>query len=363
LARIQLYVLVRTLAGVAAALAVVAAVIILVDFVELSRTVGGRSEIGFFKIIQLVMLKGPSVTLTLLPFVFLFGTMGAFVALNRGSELVAMRASGISAWRFITPAAAGAFAAGLLTVAVLNPVAAHLNAAFEDERAALAQGGAGSRSELWLRQAGDGEQIVIHARSHDTVGDAIRLRRVSMFVQTADSSGSLAFSRRIEADQALLMPGYWRLSRVRETLPGAASVRSEQLTIPSTLDRRTAMEKFVAPGAVGFWDLPGTIRAADLAGYSSAPYRLRLQQLYATPVLLSAMAVLAAAFSLRLSRLGDLARLALAGVALGFAVFFLNQFCGALGASEEAPPLLAAWATPLLALLAGLTVLCYTEDG
>ncbi len=75
------------------------------------------------------------------------------------------------------------------------------------------------------------------------------------------------------------------------------------------------------------------------------------------------MAILAAAFSLRLSRLGDLARLALAGVALGFAVFFLNQFCGALGNSEEAPALLAAWATPLLALLAGLTVLCYTEDG
>ncbi len=362
MARIQAYVLVRTLMGVGAALAVVASVVMLVDFVELSRTIGGRAEVGFFTIIQMVLLKAPSVMLTLLPFVFLFGAMGAFVALNRRSELVAMRASGVSAWRFTLPAALAAFFVGVLTVTTLNPAAARLNAAFEDARAALGQNGA-SRSELWLRQAGAGEQIVIHAKAHDTIGDAIRLQGVSMFVQTAPAGGQLAFSRRIDADQAMLMPGYWRLTHVREILPGATSVRSEQLSIPSTLDRRTAMEKFVAPGAVGFWDLPRTIRAAELAGYSAAPYRLRLQQLLATPLLLAAMALLAATFSLRLARLGDLARLALAGVGLGFSVFFLNQFCGALGASEEAPPILAAWATPMLALLAGLTVLCYTEDG
>ncbi len=361
--RIQIYVLVRTLMGVTAALAVVASVVMLVDFVELSRTAGGRSDVGFFKLIQLVLLKAPSVMLTLLPFVFLFGAMGAFVALNRRSELVAMRAAGISAWRFVMPAAVAAFAVGVLTVTALNPAAANLNQAFEDARTALGQGESGSRSELWLRQAREGEQIVIHAKAHDTIGDAIRLKGVSMFVQTAPAGGQLAFSRRIEADQAMLMPGYWRLTHVREILPGSTSVRSEQLSIPSTLDRRTAMEKFVAPGAVGFWDLPRTIRAAELAGYSSAPYRLRLQQLLAMPLLLAAMSLLAATFSLRLARLGDLARLALAGVGLGFSVFFLNQFCGALGASEEAPPLLAAWATPLLALLAGLTVLCYTEDG
>jgi lipopolysaccharide export system permease protein len=362
LARLQIYVLVRTLMGVGAAFAVVASVIMLVDFVELSRTVGGRADIDFFRLIELVLLKSPSVMLTLLPFVFLFGAMGAFVALNRRSELVAMRAAGISAWRFITPAAVAAFVVGVITVAALNPLAARLNADFEDERAAMGQN-PGSRTELWLRQAREGEQIVIHARTHETVGDAIRLRDVSMFVQRPGPDGQPAFSRRIDAAEAMLMPGYWRLMHVREIEPGAVSVRSEQLSIPSPLDRRTAMEKFVAPGAVGFWDLPETIRAAELAGYSAAPYRLRLQQLYAMPLLLAAMSVLAATFSLRLSRLGDLARLAIAGVTLGFAVFFLNQFCGALGSSEEAPPMVAAWATPLLALLAGLTVLCYTEDG
>lgn len=159
------------------------------------------------------------------------------------------------------------------------------------------------------------------------------------------------------------MPGYWRFSDVRETLPGEGSVHSDRIAIPSMLDHRTAMEKFVSPGAVAFWRLPATIRAAELAGYASTGYRLRLQQLLATPVLFAAMAVLGAAFSLRLVRMGDLAALVGAGVTLGFVLFFIDEFCGALGTAEVIPPAIAAWSPPLLALLAGVTLLCYTEDG
>ena len=42
--RLERYVLTRTLAGVAGALAVIGAVILLIDFVEVSRTVGGRGR-------------------------------------------------------------------------------------------------------------------------------------------------------------------------------------------------------------------------------------------------------------------------------------------------------------------------------
>ncbi len=75
------------------------------------------------------------------------------------------------------------------------------------------------------------------------------------------------------------------------------------------------------------------------------------------------MAVLAAAFSLRLIRLGGLAGLAGSGIALGFTFFFFNAVCGALGRSGIIPTYAAAWAPPVLALLSGLSLLCYTEDG
>ena len=362
-ARMQLYVLGRFLAGVGVALAVIASVIFLIDFVELSRTLGGRLDLTFVDLLGLTLLKSPAVILLLLPFVFLFGAIGAFVAMNRRSELVAMRAAGVSAWRFIFPAAAAAVAIGVLTTTVLNPAAAALNARFEDRQTAITQGPQTNPGEIWLRQGDDRQQIVIHARSHDTQDEVVRLRGVSVFIQSVDPAGQLSFTRRFEASEAKLMPGYWRLSDVDESLPGAGSVHAERIALPSMLDHRTAMEKFVAPTAVDFWRLPSVIRSAELAGYSATGYRLRLQQLLSTPVLFAAMAVLGAAFSLRLMRLGDLAALAGGGVALGFALFFLDEFCGALGNAEVIPTTLAAWAPPVLALLAGVTLLCYTEDG
>jgi lipopolysaccharide export system permease protein len=361
--RLQVYVLGRFLAGIGAALAVIVSVIVLIDFVELSRTVGGRADLTFVDVFYLTLLKSPSIVLLLLPFVFLFGTMAAFVTLNRGSELVAMRAAGLSAWRFILPAGVAALALGVAATTIFNPLAARLSQQFEDRQTSLTQGPQAGPGDIWLRQGDDRQQVIIHARLHDTVDAVVRLRQISVFIVAVDPNGGLDFTRRLEAAQAELLPGRWRLTDVRESLPGSASFHSDRISIPSMLDHRTAMEKFASPGAVAFWRLPLTIRAANLAGYASTGYRLRYQQLIAAPLLLMAMTVLGAAFCLRLARLGDLAALVGAGVALGFVLFFLNEFCGALGAAEVIPPFLAAWAPPLLAFLAGTSLLCYTEDG
>jgi lipopolysaccharide export system permease protein len=362
--RLERYVLSRTLLGVAGTLAVIGSVILLIDFVEVSRTVGGRGDAGFPRLLWLTLLKAPSTVLTLLPFAFLFGTLAAFVGLNRRSELIAMRAAGVSAWRFILPATGAAFIVGAVTVAALNPLAAMLGAQFEQSRdAVLEEFQTSTPKDTWLRQGDDASQVVIRARSHDQVDGTVRLKDVSMFIYRVNAGGGLEFSRRIEADEARLMPGYWQLKGVREAAPGAGSVRSETLSIPSSLDEQAAIERFTTPEAIAFWRLPATIRGTESAGFSALPYRLRLHQLLATPILFAAMSLLAAAFSLRLMRLGGLAALAGSGVALGFVFFFFNQFCGALGKAEIVPAFAAAWAPPVLALLSGLTLLCYTEDG
>ena len=112
-----------------------------------------------------------------------------------------------------------------------------------------------------------------------------------------------------------------------------------------------------------FWSLPGVIARTEKAGFSATAYRLQFDQLLATPFMFAGMSVLAAAFSLRLVRLGGLARLAASGAALGFAIFFLNQLCNSLGRADVIPTFFAALTPPLLALLSGFTLLCYTEDG
>jgi lipopolysaccharide export system permease protein len=44
-------------------------------------------------------------------------------------------------------------------------------------------------------------------------------------------------------------------------------------------------------------------------------------------------------------------------------VFFDNEFARALATGDIIPLLAAAWAPPVVALLSGIALLCYTEDG
>ncbi|HEV2532918.1 LptF/LptG family permease [Phenylobacterium sp.] len=362
--RIERYVVGRVMGSVGAALAVISAVILLVEFVDLSRGVGVKADVAVSQVFWLTLLRAPSLIQVLLPFVFLFGGIGAFVGLNRRSELVAMRAAGVSAWRFILPSAGGAFVIGILAVILLNPVASALNSRFEAERNHLMQNYLGDiPQDIWLRQGDDRTQIVIHAKARDTVQGYVRLRGVSLFIYTKSPTGAPVFRQRIEASEARLMPGFWQLKEVREATAGESSVHSDTLSIRSTLDAESAMERFTSPEAISFWRLPEAIRLTEQAGFSAAGYRLRLFQLLATPVLYAAMSILAAAFSLRLARLGGLAGLAGAGVALGFVLFFFNQFAGALAKANIIPLFAAAWAPALVALLAGLSLLFFTEDG
>ncbi len=363
LSRIQLYVLWRMLMAILVAFLVIAAVELLVDFVSVSRDVGARVDITPGQVLGLTLMKSPSVLLILLPFVFLFGTLAAFVGLNRRSELIAMRAAGISAWRFIFPAAVAAFVIGVLAATVLNPAASALNAQYEKSRARFMNNYlAGAAKDVWLRQGAGQRQTVIHAKSR-TEGDSVVLNGVSVFFYNVDAQGVPQFERRVEAKQARLGQGGLVLSDVNSARPGGFVEHSDSLTLPSTVRDPSGLLRTSQAGEVSFWDLPGAIRRAEQAGLTSTSYQIALQQLIATPLLYAAMAVLAAAFSLRLMRLGGLAGLAGAGVALGFAFFFFNEVCGALGRSSIIPTYAAAWAPPILALLSGLTLLCYTEDG
>jgi lipopolysaccharide export system permease protein len=362
--RIERYVLYRTLTALGGALAVIASVVALVDFVDISRTVGVRANVSFVQVVGLTALTAPSTILVLTPFVFLFGTLAAFVGLNRRSELIAMRAAGVSAWRFIFPAAGAALLIGVLTVTTLNPLAASMNAAYENSRNSLLENYLKTAPRpLWLRQSDGRNQIVIRALGRDHVDGSVRLKGVSLFILSPDLGGGMTFSRRVEASEARLMSGFWQLSEVREASPGAGAIQSESLSIPSPLDERSASERFISPEAVAFWRLSQAITDSEKAGFSATSYRLRLQQLFATPLLFASMSVLAAAFSLRLIRLGGLATLTGSGVALGFIFYFFNQLCQALGKAEVIAPFAAAWTPPMMALLCGFTLLCYTEDG
>ena len=114
---------------------------------------------------------------------------------------------------------------------------------------------------------------------------------------------------------------------------------------------------------MSFWDLPGFINTLEAAGFSALRHRLHWHSILSIPLLLCAMVLIAATFSLRLTRRGGTGLLILVGLFAGFLLYFLTDIVLALGMSASIPVVLAAWAPSGVFALLGLAMLLHLEDG
>jgi lipopolysaccharide export system permease protein len=365
--RLTRYILVQVLGGVLLALSIILAMTVLVDFVELSRNLASRSQVSPLGVILLAVMRAPSFVEETLPFVFLFGVMWAMFRLNRRSELVVMRAAGVSAWRFLAPAAALALASGVFAATLLNPVAARLQGEFERQRSAMMAPTLNtvglSEEGVWLREARPEAQIVINARRAESGGR--RLIEPTLFIYDTLPNEPPVFARRYDAEEGVLRAGFWELTNAWETTPDpdTVAVLHELITIPTSLAAEGLLETIGSPETQSFWNLRRQARLLRDAGFAAEAYELHWQRLLATPLTLIAVTVVATAASLRLARRGGAFQLAAIGGAAGFVLFFAENFLAAFGDTGAMPVVLAAWAAPAFTLLGGLYVIASVEDG
>lgn len=347
--------------GVGFCLLGILGLVFLFDLIELLRRASGREEATFLLVLQMAVLKAPALAQKVLPFGILFGAMATFTWLTRTNELIVARAAGFSVWRFLTPAIVLTFALGVFVVTVFNPVAATMVSRFEqlevkylDNRASLL---AVKPTGLWLRQVDATGSSVVHART--VTPQSMELDDVIVFLYSDTDS----FSGRIDAPQARLEPGRWVLRDALLTRPDEPGEKHTRYEVPTTLTYEQIQESFASPETLSFWALPGFIETLEATGFTAQRHRLHWHSVMALPVLLTAMVLIAASFSLRLTRHGHVSLLVAMGVMTGFGFYFLADVVHALGAAGDLPVTLAAWAPAGIMLMAGGAMLLHLEDG
>ncbi len=382
--RIQRYIFRESLMSLLLTLGVIVLAIVLVDVVEQMRTVGSRTPIDIGTAFMLTMMKTPGLIMETLPFAMLVGSILTFSQLSRRSEIPAMRAAGVSAWRFLGPTMVLAVGLGIAMVTLIDPLATRLNSQFESARERLLNPRAAEAvvadNGVWLSQGdltagsrpvGEGPvtetnpegQAIINARR--VVGRAEALEDVTFYYFSPGERGpdDRDFTHRIDADRAVLTSGFWQLEGVVENRVGTAPVRRDKLAIPTNLRNDTLLQRFASAKTIPFWDLPGFIREGRNAGMEVDAYVLKFHTLLATPIFMLAMSLIGAVVCLRLARSGGLSKLIGAGALAGFVLFFATRVAAGMSGAGATPPEAAAWCPPLFALFAVLTLLAHAEDG
>jgi lipopolysaccharide export system permease protein len=344
----------------------VSGIILLASGLDTLNNLAGRVEVSLVTSIRFAFLKLPFIFQETLPFLVLFSSLATFWRLVRSHELVSMRAVGVSVWQFLTPVLICAFLVGAVGTAALNPIASETYGIFEDQRrkvmdsedSAMQVSGSG----LWIRQPDLTSQspsavYILQAREVDPRRSFTR----DFIAFRYDDQGT--FVERFDAETADLEGGAWKLSNVWVSGPGRPSRFEESVSIPSDLDFSKIEESFAKSETVSFWELPGFISVLERAGFSATEHRLQYHRLLSLPLLLAAMALLAATTSLRPHRRGRVGLLLLTGIVTGFLVFIFSNVIFALGLSGKIPIVLAAWTPAGVTLMFGAALLLHLEDG
>lgn len=352
----------RFLIAMLAMFAICCVLIFFVDFIEMLRRAGNYDgNVPGLLLAWMTLLRLPSFSELVLPFAVLIGTVGIFLMLSRSSELIVVRAAGVSVWQFVLPAMIVAFLLGLVFVMLYNPLAALARAeaerlytkAFDKQESLLKTKNAGA----WLREDGADGPSVIHALRSSNQG--LELTGVTVFQYGPDESPT----ERIEARKAVLKDGRWELEDAWVSAVAQEPALYKQYIVSTYLTPTQVRDTLGTEYSISFWDLPNFIEIAERAGLPATQYRVQYQLLLSRPFLLVTMVLIAATSSLRAFRFGNVQLNAIGGIAAGFAFFVLAEVSRNFAMAGLTSAMAAAWIPIIIAASLALTVLLYKEDG
>ena len=356
------YIALRAVFGIGGLLLILACLVLLIDLIENMRFANHLGEGNFGFAVMLTLLRAPSLTQALVPFVFLFGSIWMFNQLNRRSEISVMRSAGLSVWRLLAPAAFIAALSGVVIITVIDPISSNM-LAYAEIMKSEKQGKERNlvrvfNDGIWLRQRDETGQILINAaaldepRTHLEVVTVWRFNAEGAFQERIDAPRAALAGRTLELQDA-------KLNSIAEQEPIDLPVYA----IMTALSAEDLRERVTPPETMSLWQLPHFIELANSAGLPTTRYLIRFHDLSSTPLKLLAMVLIAAAFSMRPTRMGGVFHLIIFSIGAGFLLYILSEVSTALGESELAPVALAAWTPAVIATIAAVTALLHLEDG
>ena len=348
-----------------ATLFVLTVVVGLFDLIELLRQASKGETAGFFDALMMAALKSPQMMHIILPFVVLLSGLIFCLLFNRSSELIVMRAVGLSVWNILMPLAVVVVLIGLMDTMVFSPITAWTARRYErmEERLGFTRSTplVWSEDGFWLREQTDRGVQILRASQIIQNKKKVYLKNVSVF--ELDNDG--IFVRQTEGDEGALNKGVLSVKNAFVLDPVAENSKTQEVQEFDTelsLDR--ILEKFDDPQTMSFWRFSRFIKFLKESGFSTAQHAMYFNELIAFPVFLLSMLLIAVAVTISSgNRQGRVFMKVLLAIGGGFLLYFISRITNVLGLSGGLPYFLAAWGPSLICIPLCLSALLHMEDG
>jgi lipopolysaccharide export system permease protein len=342
-----------------AVLVMLVLVLQMLDLLQESGKILAHEGNGQGELLRYVGLRFPQLVARFLPYSVLLATILTLATMSQNSEVVAMKAAGLSAHQILAPLILTAALISALSFAFNERIVTRATGALKAWSAAEYGPIPEDRAQRTNVYLNDGNDVLLISRIEGSGPDTV-LRGVTFYERDEND----AIVRQLRAPLARFADPGWRLEgatrfdvgAVRASEPAGPVVVARGITLDQLLIRR------VDPEAEPLAELSRSIEALKAAGRRTAELEGKWWHKISGPLAAVLMPLLGAVAGFGLARSGQLFARAVIGMALGFAYFVVENTALAMGGFGGYPPLLAAWGPFVLFFLVGETVLIRTEE-
>jgi len=330
----------------------------MLDLLNRSEAITAAPGAGADSIIRYISLRAPQIASQFAPFAALLATVVTLSSLNLSSEIVVMRAAGMSIHRVLRPIGVACFVTAvahfIFHEGVVVDAAAELEYWEANDYEVGLKHDASTRTNLRLQL----DDEIVSAASAARTDEGVRLSNVVIY--DLDAAG-LARTV-IEARAALFAAGGWRLidARAPEIEGGRAPVAS--MPWKTSLDPEALFALSLNPDRAGMPALLRQIGQIKRDGADAGAATTSFLARFSKPMATLLMPLLGAIAGFGVSRQGNQLVRASAGAVLGFLYFVAENLMLAVGKLGAVPPMLAAFFPFALFLVVGFAILLAMEN-
>ena len=312
----------------------------------------GDGSYGTIDAVKFVLLNLPEQAWALLPVAALIGSLLGLGSLARGSEITVIRASGISPWRIALSALMAAGIIIVLSVALGEFIAPHLQLAANQNKAfsRLSEVTFGSNSGAWVK---DGNRIIRAARQ----SGELQFGGMTLFELSPDHRlRAIGHADRANASKksGWLLSGY---TESRFTTDRVLTRPTGELVLESRVSAEFLGLAVSNPNELEVASLYRLIRYYKQNSLDARPYVFAFWSRIARTVGIAFAVLLAVPFVLGSLRSAGAGARTMVGMGLGIALFLLQRLIESGTLVFDLNPAILAWIPTTLLGLITITLL------
>jgi lipopolysaccharide export system permease protein len=284
----------------------------------------------------------PMIISLTLPAAVLISALVTFGVLSKNSEIVAMKANGISLYRTSLPLIIMAGVICVIAFLFSEFITPFTNQKADHILKVEVQLGSFKQNQIWYR----GKNGIYNFRIFYPEKQLLQGVTINYLNQ------QFQMTMRIDAQSAEWKDGRWAFSNVMITRFQDGDFPIVERLPQALIDLPERPADFMIAqrdaDKMGYLELSKYIKKLQSDGYDTTRYRADMHGKIAFPLVSIILVIIGVSFSLRSERSGGVTQSIGAGIVIGFSYWLVFAFAMSLGRSGTLPPLLAAWMANIL---------------